>query len=709
MSFVNSPYQFLSSNRVYRFANLQGETSINAKYQIESFAIFRYVTFQSETNLSAKYETDTYRFYRFASFQGETNLTAKRSGFYQRKASLQGETNLSAKYFQRLVLAQPPSILNQINENAFTAKTYGGRVKTGSTELPIKRILINAPVGGIGKTVDVELAEKNLALADKNAKHKVEVGKGGNYQNPLTWVTILDNAELNTRSYSKAWLNHQLSFGVIAPLSDKLNRYPFSNSIVYDPNKITVSADELEAVPDIEGNQIITNLRPVNVLNLYNLLNIAFVEGCGFGSVETNVPNFEVSRCDFTFTSSYYDSLKPFLGIFETIIFAVGNVLWIIDKTQPIPDDFEPVSISPSKFLNWRQSIPAQKPIDGIVLQYVDSKINSTAYFDDLEQLPDVVLAGSFGSDDYSYKSIERTWRKYYHADNPTVVLDKVLIRSKETTYKGLTTIINRDTETYTYDAQGKRVASQKVSEKLVPDLNNSGEMSLLITEIENQSIFYKTDRFSPRQMVQDKIITSVTGLIAVDSENKYFDEDFRQPLKDAHKAGNLKSGMTAEEGRIKTTIETFIQLGNGQMQVITESVDFVRNISATANDTRIANPNLNSISGKQSKLIIWKEGQSFADHDGNGFDFLTTGEVPLFFAIPLAERLLARREAKFEEGTLEIFGFDESIDRGVYFGVLDDDDNLIGIFICEGYSAEGTATAAGMQWRMRIDVTQVQ
>jgi hypothetical protein len=169
-----------------------------------------------------------------------------------------------------------------------------------------------------------------------------------------------------------------------------------------------------------------------------------------------------------------------------------------------------------------------------------------------------------------------------------------------------------------------------------------------------------------------------------------------------------LKDGMTSEHGAIKTVIETYVQLGNGQMQVITESIDFVREISNTSNDVRIANPSVNSISGKLKELIIWKDGQSFTARDGNPLEPFAVGELPLYFAFPLAVRTLDRREAKKEQGTLELSGYDSSIERGTYFGVLDRTGDLIGNFIVEGFSVTGEAFGDGFRFRTQLDVTEV-
>jgi hypothetical protein len=217
------------------------------------------------------------------------------------------------------------------------------------------------------------------------------------------------------------------------------------------------------------------------------------------------VPNFQISRCDFTIKQSWFQAVKGFLGIFETIVFAVDNTLWIIDKTQAIPDDFLPRNISPNTFLNWSQAISSQPPIDGFILQYVESNTNANAYTEREETPPDTDLFGSFGDSDYSYKSTVRRWRDYFNGDTSSVILDSVLIYSQETTFKGLTTVINRDTENYTYDSQGKRTNVQKTSEKLVPDLADSGNPSLQTVQTEKQSLFYKLDRFNPGRMVPDR------------------------------------------------------------------------------------------------------------------------------------------------------------------------------------------------------------
>lgn len=50
---------------------------------------------------------------------------------------------------------------------------------------------------------------------------------------------------------------------------------------------------------------------------------------------------------------------RGLIGIFEPIFFTQGNVLWILDRTQGLPEDFEPVGIAGIENQILRRAIAA--------------------------------------------------------------------------------------------------------------------------------------------------------------------------------------------------------------------------------------------------------------------------------------------------------------------------------------------------------------
>jgi hypothetical protein len=171
------------------------------------------------------------------------------------------------------------------------------------------------------------------------ATFKFEIG--ARVSGVFVWTEILDGAKLLGKNYSVSLERDSLSFTTLEPLSDKLAKSPKNNLIVFDGNRQTVETSEIESLYTNTNEFITTSARDLRPLTLYKLLDIAFVEGCGFESVKTNLPNYQIVRCDFSVTQSYTDSIAPFVGMYEPVeMFAVGDVLWILDTTQPIPEGF---------------------------------------------------------------------------------------------------------------------------------------------------------------------------------------------------------------------------------------------------------------------------------------------------------------------------------------------------------------------------------
>lgn len=593
------------------------------------------------------------------------------------KASGVGQAQLSFPF----ELIEPEPILTEIPATAFQNQNLRARFFVHNTELPIKSFEFSKPKGTVGSSLNVTLAKADLAQIPADAIFRFQIGKfiSGNWQ----YFTLIENAVLDSRSYALAFLNDTLSFSSIAPLADKLELCPRSNLICYDSNSVELSLDNTQPIYDILGNQIATTLRSFNQLSLYALLEIAFVEGCGFADFETNIPNFLVSRADFSFTSSYLEAIGSIIGIFEPVIFEVDNVIWILDKTQAIPEGFEPNTLTASRMTTYGANKASQPLIDGFLMQYTDSEFSANTSVNRLVQFTN--STGNFGDDNYTETEITQTFKDWKHTSNPNIVVKSDLISEKHETFVG-SELVGRTIETNFYDGQGKRVESRKTIEALVPSLP-TGAPSLQTVREEITEFFYKNDRFNSNRFVLDKSILRISGLIAIDSENQYFDADFKQDFVEANKAGNLTAEMTSETGNIKTVIETLENLGNGQVQTKIQTIDHLRNsITNSFSDVKSGDNSINSIS-KPRSVVVWRNGINLSSTKGARIQSFAVGELPLFFAIPLAKRRLARQLEKPQDASIEILGFDENLERGVYFRAVGRNNAVLGDFLTEGYS----------------------
>lgn len=600
--------------------------------------------------------------------------------------SLAGAINLSGAInsIYYLPIEAPAPILNEVSADAFSYECYTAELTSGGAEIDIKSFRVSAPRGQFGKTVSVQISGADLADADKNANYNFRLGKMRRPFDSPEWWNVLSAGEIFQRSFSQSWLNNSLSFGAAAPLSDKLNRCPKRDLFVYDPAKVDFSIDELKPVYDTNGNSSTPAKRPISNLNLYNALQIALVEGCGFASFRTNIPNYEISRADFTMKGTWLDGVKGFVGVFEPLIFAVGNVVWLVDKTQAIPDEFEPVAISPDDFLNWNQSLGDARPFDGFELFYVENKAQAQ-YFTERTETKPIPASGA-------KLEIERRYRDYRSVYNPAVVLATEQIAEERRTFNGGEEIL-RESWTKTFDSQGNisRQTSQELS--FLPAPSNNWEGGLILAKETLARFGYGVNPDNPRETVQTSAVTEFRELVAVDTQQPYLNnEDFRQSALVAHDVGNLKTTMTYLPGlqRTKTIIET-LETNGGQVSTNVVEIDHIKNFApASDNSVRTGSVGKPALANKQKSVYVLKPGLTLANRPGNPIEPFNVGELPARFGEPLAERVLARRGAKKESGSVEFLGYDESIERGTYFALLDEAGERIGIFVVEGFEITG-------------------
>ena len=601
--------------------------------------------------------------------------------------------------FAKVPLIFPDPILIELEENAFSAKSFTARAKKGGTEIPIKGFTVSARRDSIGKKVSLDLATKDLAVADLDASYSFEIGKADKSYDLPEWVNILSNARLDSRNYQTAWLNDSLSFGINAPLSDKLGKFPKKNIFVSDPDKIEAnSTAEIEELRDTNGNLFIQEERFIRALSIYDIFQIAFVEGCGFSSFKTNIPDFEIARCDFTVTNSFYNSVKGFIGIFEPEFFARGNVLWIVDKTQTIPDEFAPVALAPEKYLNWKQTVSESAPIDGFLLSFVESKKNSN-YFTIRTDVETVKTGSDIFAIGYSEVEFERKYREYRSNFKPDLILKTEQVSEKRTVKtrdeSGLN-VIREDETLFTYDSRGRITRAEKTESapvwEFVSGFGWSKSLTPQILRVDISKSKYGANPENPRKTIRTGASQEITSILVSDSDNQFLGRDFRQQYIESVHAGNLNEDQNVSLvlEPVKTVIEKLKQK-SGQVRTERIEIDHLLDeVTDSISDVQNGDGSNSNFESKQGNVVIFKTGLSPSVRTGNGLEALSVGELDLEYAEPLATRLLDRRVRRLQSGSIELLGFDESIEQGVYFRVLDRNGDSLGTFCCVGYTVTG-------------------
>lgn len=557
------------------------------------------------------------------------------------------------------------------------------RLLVNGDELPIKAFRYNAPAAGSGDEIDLELSRPDLSqIADGDA-FEMQIGlKASGVASPA-WLTLIDGV-FGASNYSISYAEDSLRISAVAAFADRLNRAPRLSFILFDPAQTgVISVDTSDLLRDTLGNVYGVDMETVDNMTLHDVLDRAFVTGCGFSAVRTNIPAFPVARVDFSALSTYRDAIAGALGPFEPVFFDLDGELWIIDVTAALPAAFTPRALYPARYQTLERTA-ARIALDGLILRYTEPSETDLVYTVTAEA--DESESGS--GENYQKTTTTRTIRNYASADAPATIVKKVVTREVIATFNADDDLIAETTADYTLDTFGNVTQQRTRKRALVPEL--SAPYTVTLDEIRDEIVRF-TYRYSGRRPTLYKRVTQVTGLIAVDAENTYLDDPFKQEFGDAHRAGNLADGMTTETGPIKTIFETFEPIGNGQTKLVSHTIDFLRKTSLRSESETVSGQS-EQPAQKSRSLLVWREGIDLNDTNGKRIEDLAVGIVPLRYAIPLARRRLARAQAIKAEAGARFLGYDPAVRRGALFRLYGRSGASLGDHLVAGFSVTGEA-----------------
>lgn len=676
-----------------------GANNADASFQIalvlggdflpEVFAPFADSSFDGNLTLGGDFAPVVFNPFADASFDGALELGGDFApeAYTPGDVTFDGNLTLGGDFLcdTALVLVEPEPIVRTVAAGAFTSQRYAPpKLFINDVAVPFLSAEIGAPGKTLGKTLAVELAKADLAQLPNNATFRLEIYKraaGGAMQTHV----LLDGGKLTSRNYRMASGRDGLSIS-LSDADSRLDKCPKDNLIVYDPNRGEVSTEEIETIRTNTNEVIATNKRAVPVLTLKKLLDIAYLEGCGFASVDTDIPNYEIARGNFSVTNSYSSSVAPFIGMYEPLFKVEGNNLVIQKTINPLPSDYEPNELLASRYPSFTET--AEYPsanIDGYTLLYTGTQ--GITFVDRTEPaVVEPVGDAEFGDIDFVEESTTRKYRDWFEPDNPVPVRTELKQEIVETRQNGVVT--GRETKTNLFDALGRSKGYTNTIEARMPDVAAGDVPSLLKTHEQSQTMSYGSNPFAPRQTVLRKVETTTKTLVAFDEENTALDQNgedapYGQDYEKVFEAGNLKSGMTASFRATEVETFRFRPLRDGTVEVRLSGFDFLRGKpKKPSTDIRsgdISTPNFQ----KQQIKTIFKTGVTQAARTGKPLPSLNTGELPLVFAEPVASWILANGRVK---GNIEVTGYDESIERGISFTLRGRGGENLGRFIVEGY-----------------------
>jgi hypothetical protein len=707
----------LGTLRYRGVAGLAGKTSISA---LGTYIVHRSAQVRGKTSITAR---ATLKKLGSAQVAGRTIITARGrrdfEGTNAGAAAVAGSTSIVARGGVRLtsggaqvaghtIITAEGSVTNttpdfgfifivDVLDSAIAAaqarrvRRYDARLFVNGSPVPILSATLTAPPDALGSQLSIILARPDISLVPVDAAFDFDVGIWDGSQ--FLYERKIAGGALNARS--KRIINNNdlpadtVQLTIFDVIADRWNRAPRAQTLYYDPAK--VDAPEAQAYSDAsiydeQGERIAPEFNAVRELSLYSMLEAAYVDGCGFDSYVTNIQDFPVEQASFSITGGYDAGVRPLLSPFAPVVFAVGNVLWILDMDAPPPAGLpSPREFTVTDAKEIADDLPAREPANAILVKLRRAAGEGDASFT-LTISDPPVETGTFGAPNYTVTQTQRQVRRWFNTAEPSVILREDLLSLETTTEDYQFNIVGRETETDNYDGLGRKTSHTRMLEMLLPDFDNDGEPLLQEAQSERQTIIYGANPLKPTEDVILRVETEIAGLILVDSGNQYLHKDYRIPYLEAHRSGIIDpdAEQHTEQGAIKTMIETLREQG-GQVQIETRIINHITNapdrVQVTNRPGKAAVER--SAAGTRSVLLTLPD----TEFDGRRVQEFDGTALPFALAMMLARRKLARLSAPPKELNNALAYPDLTVRRGTQMRVRERAGALLGDYIARGWT----------------------
>ncbi|MDQ3649701.1 MAG: hypothetical protein M3458_05350 [Acidobacteriota bacterium] len=633
-------------------------------------------------------------------------------------ATFSGRTLLSVS---GVVTAEEPlpsftifvSILDTALATAQSAnvRRFNARLTASGVDVPLRRATLSAPEGRLGTELSVVLARPDVAAVNLASQVSFEVGlwTGAAWQ----WVPAFTSGKLSSRRRRLANDTNGLPADTVEltindATGDRFNRAPRVPTLLYDPLKVDAPSAAALTIYTATGAQVVPTIIAISNMRLRDVLDYAFITGCGFARVVTNIENFPVEQATFSLEGGYDAGVRSLLTLFEPETFAIGNDLWIVGSHAAVPAGITTRSFPASNSQTIDDSLPGREPINALLVRLRDDAAGE--YSTERVETPPPVQTGTFGAPGYTSTAVERRIREYRRYAAPTVVVRQELISTKTTITDENFAVIERETLTDTYDSLRRVTGYQRTVDMNLPDLDGAEGAKLLQSALsESQVITYAPHPLDPKVDTQSNVVTRTSGLILVDSDNEYLGEPNRLPYLDAHRSAQIDQGggQTTEFGSIRTEFVN-LRVNGGQVQRERRVINHLSNApdstttQTAPGDTSIARQG-SSGSGTRTVLLTTPgtEGAS-----GRRVPVFDASSLPSDLGLRLATRYLANLNSPPRELAIDLSYYDLQIRRGGVLSVSGRAD-VLGIYTVRSYSATFTNEGEGFSASMSLNARE--
>ena len=568
----------------------------------------------------------------------------------------------------------------------YQANEINAELLVNGNPVDITSFQYEEPAGKLGSTLNVVLAKKDPEQIPLGAnitfRLSVRTASGTAYYN------LMENGKLGGRDYSISYRAgtaggpaDEVTFGALDVIADRFGIAPRKPVILYDPTKVNPANLETSPRNSIidfaTGKPILPKLESQSGLTMRFALKRAYKTGLGFTDVVTNIPDYKISRADFSIESGWHSGTQPMIAMYGPIYFTIGTTLYIIDTEYPLPNGVTPRTVTLDDYKLLNQTVPYRPDANAVLLTYQFSASEDPegiAQRTVVENLP-AETSGSYGTPGYSETRTRVTSIEKFYPSEPNNVLSKLVTEVFTETrmdFGGGLFTVHRERETKRYQED-----LQVSHDKRVDSLITTGpDRSLLLQEVlrEKGEITWKDDPTNPGMKVQTRNYTKTDGMIYVSTEeytrlnpNTGAEETVtrRYPALLAQKSGYMEDDGTLSFATIKVRNETLRHVNGNHYDCMVTEFDALNNTIQSSTTVPTTGSPLTDPYEVRSKTVLITDPVSEAAIGPRIPVSVNTGELPRKRAIELGQRVLQRLSDPLYDVSLSLPGVDFSIYKG--------------------------------------------
>jgi hypothetical protein len=577
--------------------------------------------------------------------------------------------------------------------NDLAREIWRPRLKVDGVEIRIKgKAVVDEGEDYAGSTLAVNL-QKVSDKAAFTSSAVIEFGIGRRISgawDEATFVPLLTDGEFRSLRHSISGplhnLKDQVSITIFSKTASKLNKTSETGLIIYDSDRTQINDSDLETIYDKDGNAYTPEVLAIPGLKLSHLSQEVFVTRCGFSGVRSpSIPanDYPILRYQVSMGQRFLEGFSSSIGMYRPAFRDIDDVLWISDTTLPQPSGFPaPRSVTVDRLTNIDISREPQK-LDALLLHFIGLENNY-----DFTTFKFEYPTSSRGRTTTETERITIEFRKITSPTTNVIVREALNIENNRTLFDGNET--DNSSNVYEFDSNGRISHRRNTVQKLLPDSGlGYAAFAMQTALVETEEYSHRAHPFKPGSEFVERRTYRKEGLVAIDNVNRLPNgSPFVMEYVTAVRSNQVTEDTELDVAPFRFAEETAEPLRDGNVRVREFEIDELTGLVIKDHaEDRAGEISVNGGSSVEKIIPVFAEDNATRSLDRT--ETMSIDSLPLKYGIPLAKRVLVRKQQT--DGTIDLayIGYDAALAKGVPIAPKDRDGNSLGNVLIVGRRIE--------------------